>query len=121
MGGLCFAASGMSTALAAAALHRSDTDAVAGWILVSAVGGGVGLVAEMSALQHFSASRVAPVELAVQIVLPVPLSPVIGAGPIGKGTLGVVVTLLAAMLVAASAVILLESSSAIRTVIEEQP
>jgi drug/metabolite transporter (DMT)-like permease len=121
MGGLCFASSGMSTALAAAALHRGDTDAVVGWILVTAVGGGVGLVAEMSALQHFSASRVAPVELAVQIVLPVLLSPVIGAGPIGKGTAGVVVTLLAAALVTASAVMLLESSKAIRTVIEEQP
>ncbi|HEY3773630.1 MAG TPA: hypothetical protein VGL69_11590 [Solirubrobacteraceae bacterium] len=121
MGGLCFASSGMSTALAAAAWHRGDTDAIVGWILVTAVGGGVGLVAEMSALQHFSASRVAPVELAVQIVLPVLLSPVIGAGPIGKGTVGVVVTLLAAVLVTASAVMLLESSDAIRTVIEEQP
>jgi drug/metabolite transporter (DMT)-like permease len=121
MGGLCFASSGMSTALAAAAVHRGDTDAIVGWILVTAVGGGVGLVAEMSALQHFSASRVAPVELAVQIVLPVLLSPVIGAGPIGKGTAGVVVTLLAAGLVTAGAVMLLESSHAIRTVIEERP
>jgi hypothetical protein len=121
MGGLCFAASGMSTALAAAALHRGDTDAVVGWVLVTAVGGAVGLIAEMSALQHFSASRVAPVELAVQIVLPVLLSPVIGAGPIGKGDVGVVVTLLAALVVTASAVMLLESSDAIRTVIEEQP
>jgi drug/metabolite transporter (DMT)-like permease len=121
MGGLCFASSGMSTALAAAAWHRGDTDAIVGWILVTAVGGGVGLIAEMSALQHFSASRVAPAELAVQIVLPVLLSPVIGAGPIGKGTVGIVVTLLAALLVTASAVMLLESSDAIRTVIEEQP
>jgi drug/metabolite transporter (DMT)-like permease len=121
MGGLCFASSGMSTALAAAAVHRGDTDAIVGWILVTAVGGGVGLVAEMSALQHFSASRVAPVELAVQIVLPVLLSPVIGAGPIGKGTAGVVVTLLAALLVTASAVMLLESSHAIRTLIDEHP
>jgi drug/metabolite transporter (DMT)-like permease len=120
MGGLCFAASGMSTALAAAAVHRGDTDAIIGWILVTAVGGGVGLIAEMSALQHFSASRVAPVELAVQIVLPVLLSPVIGAGPIGKGTVGVLVTLLAATVVTASAVLLLESSEAIRTVIEER-
>jgi drug/metabolite transporter (DMT)-like permease len=121
MGGLCFASSGMSTALAAAALHRGDTDAIVGWILVTAVGGGVGLVAEMSALQRFSASRVAPVELAVQIVLPVLLSPVIGAGPIGKGTVGVLVTLVAAAVVTASAVMLLESSGAIRTVIEERP
>jgi drug/metabolite transporter (DMT)-like permease len=121
MGGLCFAAAGMSTALAVAALHRDDTDAIVGWILVSAVGGGIGLVAEMSALQHFSASRVAPVELAVQIVLPVLLSPVIGAGPIGRGTVGVLVALLAAALVTASAVTLLESSKAIRTVIEERP
>ena len=121
MGGLCFAASGMSTALAAAAVHRGDADAIVGWILVSAVAGAVGLIAEMSALQHFSASRVAPVELAVQIVLPVLLSPVIGAGPIGRGAVGVVVTLLAALLVTASAVMLLESSHAIRTVIEDRP
>ncbi len=103
------------------ALHRGDTDAIVGWILVTAVGGGVGLVAEMSALQRFSASRVAPVELAVQIVLPVLLSPVIGAGPIGRGTVGVLVTLVAAAVVTASAVMLLESSGAIRTVIEERP
>lgn len=121
MGGLCFAAAGMSTALAVAALHRDDTDAIVGWILVSALGGSIGLVAEMSALQHFAASRVAPVELAVQIVLPVLLSPVIGAGPIGRGAAGVIVTLLAAALVTASAVTLLESSEAIRTVIEERP
>lgn len=121
MGGLSLAASGMSTALAAAALHRGDTDAILGWILVTAVAGVVGLLAEMSALQHLSASRVAPVEQAIEIVLPVLLSPVIGAGPIGKTPLGVVVTLLAAALVTASAVVLLESSTAIRTVIEEQP
>ena len=121
MGGLCFASSGMSTALAAAALHRGDTDAVVGWILVTAVGGGVGLIAEMSALQHASASRVAPAELAVQIVLPIVLSPVIGAGPIGKGPVGVLITLCAAAVVTASAVVLLESSEAIRTVIEERP
>ncbi len=121
MGGLSLAVSGMSTALAAAALHRGDTDAIFGWMLVTAVAGGVGLLAEMSALQHLSASRVAPVEQAVEIVLPVLLSPVIGAGPIGRSTAGVVITLLAAALVTASAVLLLESSKAIHTVIEEQP
>jgi drug/metabolite transporter (DMT)-like permease len=120
VGGLSLAASGMSTALAAAALHRGDTDAIVGWILVTAVAGGVGLLAEMSALQHLSASRVAPVEQAVEIVLPVLLSPVIGAGAIGRTTVGVIVTLLAAALVTASAIVLLESSKAIRTVIEEQ-
>ncbi|MGH2910276.1 MAG: hypothetical protein ACRDK8_13395, partial [Solirubrobacteraceae bacterium] len=46
---------------------------------------------------------------------------VIGAGPIGKGTVGVLVTLVAAAVVTASAVMLLESSGAIRTVIKERP
>jgi drug/metabolite transporter (DMT)-like permease len=120
MGGLSLAASGMSTALAAAALHRGDTDAIFGWILVTAVAGVVGLLAEMSAMQHLSASRVAPIEQAIEIVLPVLLSPVIGAGPIGTSTVRVIVTLVAATVVTVSAIVLLESSRAIRTVIEER-
>ena len=120
MGGLSLAASGMSTALAAAALHRGDTDAIIGWILVTAVAGIVGLLAEMSALQHLSASRVAPIEQAIEIVLPVLLSPVIGAGPIATSTARVIVTLLAALVVTVSAIVLLESSMAIRSVIEER-
>jgi drug/metabolite transporter (DMT)-like permease len=121
VGGLCFAASGMSTALAAAALHRGRPYALVLWLLVSAAGGILGLVAEMSALQRAPASHVAPFELALQIVIPVLLSPAIGAGPIGRGTTGVVVTLLAATLVTASAVVLLGSSGAIRMVIEDRP
>jgi predicted homoserine dehydrogenase-like protein len=46
---------------------------------------------------------------------------VIGAGAIGRTTVGVIVTLFAAALVTVSAIVLLESSRAIRTVIEEQP
>lgn len=120
MGGVSLAASGMSTALAAAALHRGDTDAIIGWVLVTAVAGAVGLLAEMSALQHLSASRVAPVEQAIEIVLPVLMSPVIGAGPIATTPLGVIGTLLAAAVVTVSAIVLLESSKAIRSVIEER-
>lgn len=121
VGGLCFAASGLSTELAAAAWHGGHAAALVLWVVASATTGLLGLVAEMTALQRAGAARVAPVELAVQIVVPVLLAPAIGAGAIARGTAGVGVALLAAALVTTCAITLLGGSDAIGAVLEDPP
>jgi drug/metabolite transporter (DMT)-like permease len=55
------------------------------WALSAGVGVGIGLTADMSALQQFQATKVGPIVLAVQVALPVLLAPIL-VGETWRGT-----------------------------------
>lgn len=57
--------------LAADALQRGDVGAAVGWGALGAACGATALTAEMSALQRLRATRVAPVVVAFQVLVPV--------------------------------------------------
>jgi drug/metabolite transporter (DMT)-like permease len=73
--GAALAWSGLSTKLAADALHQGHAQAVLLWVAATGLASGVGLLAEMSALQQQAATQVAPVVFVVQVVVPVVAAP----------------------------------------------
>jgi drug/metabolite transporter (DMT)-like permease len=97
------AAAGDATAalgmkLAADALHGGTLLAAVGWGALAAATGLLALTAEMSALQRLPATRVAPVIVAAQVLIPVATAPLLlgegwGATPLGGTVLGACVAL----------------------------
>jgi hypothetical protein len=75
--GAALAWSGLSTKLAADALQRGHAGSVVLWVAATGLASGVGLLAEMSALQQRAATQVAPVVFVVQVVVPVVAAPVL--------------------------------------------
>jgi drug/metabolite transporter (DMT)-like permease len=75
--GAALAWSGLSTKLATDALHAGHVPAMLLWIAATGLASGIGLLAEMSALQRRAATQVAPVVFVVQVVLPVLAAPVL--------------------------------------------
>jgi drug/metabolite transporter (DMT)-like permease len=73
--GVGYATGGITTALAADALHRGAWLEALAWGLTTGVASGSGLLSEMSALQERPAIHVAPVVFTVQTVVPVALAP----------------------------------------------
>lgn len=72
----------------------------AAWGVGAGVSGSLALASEMSALQRLAATRVAPLVLAAQVVIPVGLAPVVaheswGDTPLGGTVLGVAVAIVA--------------------------
>jgi multidrug transporter EmrE-like cation transporter len=118
MAGLCFAWSGLSTQLVADAAHRGNWMLAGIWTLATAAASGLGLVAEMTALQRSAATRVAPSVFVVQVLVPVLLSPLITSGPIAHGPVGIPLSAVAVVCVAAAAG-LLARSDAVLALIEE--
>ena len=87
------------------------------WLLTAAASEGLALLSEMTALQRRPAVQAAPVMLAVQILVPVMLAPLIfgeswGATPLAGALLA------ASMLVAVSGTVLLAGSRAVGAVID---
>jgi drug/metabolite transporter (DMT)-like permease len=75
--GAALAWSGLSTKLATDALHRGRPVAVVVWVAATGLASGLGLVAEMSALQRRAATQVAPVVFVVQVIVPVLAAPLL--------------------------------------------
>jgi len=75
--GAALAWSGLSTKLAADALHGGHAGSVLAWVAATGVASGVGLLAEMSALQRRAATQVAPVVFVLQVVVPVTAAPLL--------------------------------------------
>jgi drug/metabolite transporter (DMT)-like permease len=73
--GAGYATGGMTTALAAYAVHRGAWFEALAWAAATAVASGSGLLSEMSALQERPAIHVAPVVFTIQTILPVALAP----------------------------------------------
>jgi drug/metabolite transporter (DMT)-like permease len=75
--GAALAWSGLSTKLVADALHAGRPLLVLVWAAATGLASGVGLLAEMSALQRRPATQVAPVVFVVQVLVPVLAAPLL--------------------------------------------
>jgi drug/metabolite transporter (DMT)-like permease len=75
--GAALAWSGLSTKLVADALHDGHVRTLLVWAAATGVASGLGLLAEMSALQRRPATQVAPVVFVVQVLVPVLAAPVL--------------------------------------------
>jgi drug/metabolite transporter (DMT)-like permease len=117
--GLCFAWSGLATQLVTDALHHGQLPAAALWAAACGAAGLLGLVAEMTALQRAAATRVAPLEFSVQVVVPVVLGPLIGTGALARGALGIAIGVAGLVLVTGAAVLLLVRSPAVGVAIDD--
>lgn len=88
-GGLGFALSSMTTKLFADSISRHHWALVAMWLAATIVASAAALIGEMNALQIRSASAVASLVFAIEIVVPVALSPLLfgETGNVGAGSL----------------------------------
>jgi drug/metabolite transporter (DMT)-like permease len=75
--GAALAWSGLSTKLVADALHGGQWGGVLLWAAATGLASGIGLLAEMSALQRRPATQVAPVVFVVQVLVPVFAAPLL--------------------------------------------
>lgn len=107
--GAAYAFDGITTKLAADALADDELVAVLGWLAATAGVGGLGFLAQLTALQRHSATQVGPVIYVVPILVPVLLAPFLageewGATPLGGGVLvaSLLVVCVGAALVSAS-------------------
>jgi uncharacterized membrane protein len=75
--GCAYALTAVASKLLSDALAGGDLPVAGAWLAVAAATEGVGLLSEMSALQHRRATHVAPVMFAVQVLVPVMLAPLI--------------------------------------------
>jgi drug/metabolite transporter (DMT)-like permease len=87
------------------------------WLATAAASEGIALLSEMSALQRRPATHVAPAMLAVQIIVPVLLAPLIFGESWGDTPLGGV-ALVASMTIAVAGTILLAGSGTVGAAIE---
>ncbi len=87
------------------------------WVLTAVASEGLALLSEMTALQRRPATRVAPVMLAVQVMVPVMLAPLIFGEAWSTTPLGGAV-LLVSMLVALAGTVLLAGSRTVGAVLD---
>lgn len=113
--GAALAWSGLSTKLVADALRSGTPAEVLGWALATGLASGVGLLAEMSALQRRPATQVAPVVFVVQVVVPVAVGPVL----VSEHWAHVPATLAGVAVVVGSALALLRSPAVRSLVLED--
>jgi uncharacterized membrane protein len=113
--GTALAWSGLSTKLVADALHAGDVATLLVWTAATGLASGVGLLAEMTALQQRPATQVAPVVFVVQVLVPVLAAPLLArehGGHVAATAFGVAV-------VVAGALVLL-ASPALRSLVESE-
>jgi hypothetical protein len=91
--------------------------AAAAWLATAAASEGLGLLGEMSALQRRPATQVAPVMLAVQVLVPVVVAPLIFSES-WADTPGGGAALIAFIAIALAGTVLLAGSKAVGAVIE---
>jgi drug/metabolite transporter (DMT)-like permease len=75
--GAAFACTGVTSKLVSDALARGDAPAVIGWAALTGAVVLAGVRDDMSALQRLPATRVAPAILAIEVIVPVALAPLI--------------------------------------------
>lgn len=75
--GAAFALSALTSKLLTVELARGRPLAALGWALATALCAGLGFLTDMTALQRFAATRVAPPMFALETALPVMLSPLL--------------------------------------------
>jgi drug/metabolite transporter (DMT)-like permease len=75
--GAAFACTGVTSKLVSDALARGDAAAVVGWAALTGAAVLIGVRNDMSALQRLPATRVAPAILAIEVIVPVALAPLI--------------------------------------------
>jgi drug/metabolite transporter (DMT)-like permease len=85
--GCAFAATGLTSKLVSDALARRDAGPALAWAAATAAVVVLGVSADMTALQRLPATRVAPAILAIEVVLPVALAPLL-AHEAWRGTPG---------------------------------
>lgn len=90
--GSAFALSALTSKLLTVELTRGRALAALGWALATAACAGVGFLTDMTALQRFDATRVAPPMFVLEMALPVALAPLLfderwGATPGGGAVL----------------------------------
>jgi drug/metabolite transporter (DMT)-like permease len=107
--GAAYAFSGISTKLVSDGLADDEPVVARGWLATTAVVGGLGFLAQLTALQRRSATQVGPVIYVVPVLVPVLLAPFLtgedwAATPLGGGVLVVslLVVCVGAALVSAS-------------------
>jgi len=97
--GVGYATGGVTTALAADALHRGAWPEALAWGVATGLGSGLGLLSEMSALQELPAIHVAPLVFTIQTIVPVALAPwLLGVGLSDPGQLPAVAAALVLVL-----------------------
>lgn len=99
--GLAYAWTAFSTKFVADGISSGEWIVAAIWLGATVVGAGIGLVSEMTALQHAPAIRVFPIVLVVQIVVAVLLAPLLAGeswspDPLVVAGLGVSLAIVAA-------------------------
>lgn len=90
--GAAYAFCGITTKLAAQGLGDRRMLATIGWVVATAVVGGLGFLGQLTALQTRPATQVGPVIYVVPLIVPVLLAPLIagedwGSTPLGGGAL----------------------------------
>lgn len=80
--GCALAWSGLSTKLVVDAMHAGHPGTAALWLAATGAAAGVGLLAEMTALQGRPPTQVAPVVFAVQVLVPIAAAPWLASEPV---------------------------------------
>jgi drug/metabolite transporter (DMT)-like permease len=101
--GAAYAWNGFASKLISDHLVGGELAAAAGLTAITAGMAGIGLLSEMSALQHRPATQVAPLVYVVQVTVPVVLAPLLGGERWGDTPLGGVVLVALLAVVAAGA------------------
>lgn len=115
--GFAYAWTAIASKLLTDELAAGSAAVAALWLATAAASEGVGLLSEMSALQRRPATHVAPVMLAVQVLVPVVLAPLIFGESWSDTPLGGV-ALVAFMAVALAGTVLLAGSKSVASVLE---
>jgi drug/metabolite transporter (DMT)-like permease len=114
--GMAYSFSSFTTKLASDALTLHAWVVCVLWAAATAIGGGIGLLSEMSALQRVPATRVAPVIFVIEMVVPVTLAIVL-AGESLRGTPLGGALVIAALAVVAGGAVVLSSSTAVAALV----
>ncbi|MEA2273549.1 MAG: hypothetical protein QOI98_2257 [Solirubrobacteraceae bacterium] len=101
--GAAYAWTGLSSKLISDHLSAGNYGAAGAWAGATIVLGGLGLLSEMTALQHRPATQVAPLVYVVQVAVPVLLAPLLGGEHWGDTPLGGAVLVLLLAIVAGGA------------------
>lgn len=108
--GAALAASAITTKLAVDAFRLGHAPSGLGWLAVTGLTSGVGLLAEMGALRQRPATRVAPVVFVVQVLVPVASAPLL----VGEHWPHPIRVVLGSAMVLAAAAVLLRSPAVAR-------
>lgn len=111
--GSAFACTGLTSKLVADGLARGDAIAALAWAAATGAVVLIGVRHDMAALQRLPATRVAPAVLAVEVLVPVALAPVV-AGEAWRATPGGGVWIVVGLALVTAGIVPLASAPAVR-------